>query len=724
MDRPLIQMGAPALRAIERFRLSTLRPLRGDVFALDTETTGFNPYNGARVFCYTIFSNVGEDLFLPKTPETTEYVIDLLQDPKRTAVFQNGKYDLKMLTFEGFDLDDLRAKYEDTLAMGVLMDEYGAHDLGYMVKRWLGLNSSIKSTPGEWLAIANKKVNLEHRRSKCTGSIPAKDDPRTGHPCPKCGMRLLNYSDVPDEIIVPYARWDSQHTLKLYYYLKTPIAQYCPELYRTEVDLIQCTIGMERRGVLLDMDRVRDLRKQAQSDLAYIEEYMQKVVGRDFIIKGSGSKNDLLKVITEDLGWEIKNRTAKGNPQFDEYGMLQYLDSRLAHIVREYAETTPIREYMAKFVEEGKRIGADAGQAFVPLMLKWRELSKMVTTYYRPFKHMAIPVRKSDRNVAVLHGRFNSLTAITGRFSSSEPNLQNIPRILGPRQCFAVRRGYVNYHFDYSQVEMRLFIHYAKDEKLKAALEAGKDLHLQTATEIFDKPEHEITKEERKKAKSTNFGILYGSGAETLGETLTKMGIPTTKAMATTYLMRYHKAKPSVRRIMSKMKAELMRRGFVQNEFGRRFRVPLKLSYKALNAIIQGCSADIMKRAMVRIWKFLRKNDCRSRIIMTIHDEIVVEIHRDEEPWLVPIIKRLMEKDSHLFWVPITAEVERTFTYWSDKNDKSLTCNSKLCGECSGSWGAGPSWSYPCGCKCHEEKNHERLQRAQGTAGRGKPASV
>jgi DNA polymerase-1 len=327
----------------------------------------------------------------------------------------------------------------------------------------------------------------------------------------------------------------------------------------------------------------------------------------------------------------------------------------------------------------------------------------MRTTYYKPFLRGVIYTGGDTRN-AILHAKFNSLTAITGRFSSSKPNLQNIPRILGPRQCFRPRPGFVNYHLDYSQVEMRLYIHYAKDAKLKAALLAGKDLHLQTAAEIFDKPESVITKEERKKAKSTNFGILYGSGAETLSITLTKMGIPTTKAEAARYLERYHKAKPSCRRLMNKCKAELLRRGYVENEFGRRFRVPMKLSYKALNALIQGCSADIMKRAMVRIWKFLKKEKCRSAIIMTIHDEIVIEVHESEEKWLIPILKRLMEKDAPKFWVPITCDIERTWTYWSEKHSKGVSCFVKKCDDCSGSWGSGPSWSFPCGCKCHEKK--------------------
>jgi DNA polymerase-1 len=629
----LIPLGEPALDAIRGYGSRVPERLRGDVFSLDTETTGLDPYTGARIFCYSLFSNKGEKLWLPKTPRTTQWIMDLLNDPEKVVVTQNGKYDFKMLTFENWSVDDLRAEFHDTLAMGVILDEYSPHDLGYMVRQHLGIDIGTKTTCEDWLKANHRAFSKAHERPP-------------------------NFSDIPLEILVPYAEWDAEHTLKLAYYFKSPIKAHHWPLYRMECRLILCTIEMELRGLMIDLKKTERMRDETVVDIEWIEQRLRDVVGRDFIIHGSGSKKDTLKAITEDLEWEIKAVTPKGNPKLDEYGLLSYLDPELAHIVREDSEKLPVQEYIKKF----KKASRDPRQLFVPLMLKWRELSKMVNTYYEPFMAKAVD--------GVIHGRFNSLTAITGRFSSSNPNLQNIPRILGPRQCFRARPGFINLHADYSQVEMRLFIHYARDAKLKQALVDGKDLHLQTATEIFQKPEGEVTKEERKKAKSTNFGILYGSGAETLAETLTKMGIPTSPSEGKAYLERYHRAKPSVRRIMSKCKAELARRGFVEDEFGRRYRVPMRMSYKALNALIQGCSAGIMKRAMVRIWRYLKAHKCRSQLILTIHDEVVPEIHMSEL-WLIPVIKELMEKDNPLFWVPITSDLEYTDTYWADK--RSLT---------------------------------------------------
>ena len=676
----LIPMGRPALRAIEDYGNRTPPVLRGREIALDSETTGLDPYHGARVFCYSYSTERGEHGHLPKTPKTTAWIFDKLADRRNRLSFQNAKYDLKMFTFEGFDLDDLRAEWHDTLASAMIVEEYGSHDLGSLVQRWLGQAADVKESVDVWLAKNVRRLREELGR-----------DP--------------NYSDIPTKVIVPYSIWDVDHTLKLRYFFKKPMETVFKRLYENERELIHCTIEMENRGLLVDFRRVRELKEKALEALEFLVEKMTDVVGRDFIIKGTGSKKEILKVITEDLEWEIKRRTAKGNPQFDEFALLGYVHNDLHHIIRDKKETLEPRDYIAEFEKQLAKTTKDRRQIFVPALLKWRELDKMVSTYYRPFRRMAIPWKKNPKRYGVIHGRFNSLKAITGRFSSSEPNLQNIPRILGPRQCFVARPGYVNYHFDYSQVEMRLFIHYARDQKLKDALLAGKDLHLQTAVEIFEKPEKDVTPEERKKAKSTNFGILYGSGAEKLAETLTKMGIPTTKAEAMKYLARYHRSKPSVRKIMSKITSELMRKGFVENEYGRRFRVPKKLAYKALNALIQGCAADIMKFAMVRIWRYLKSVKAKTRLVLTVHDEIVPEVHRSEEKWIVPKIKELMEADSGKFWVPITCDVERTERYWSEKSAKSRTCIRGSHDDCGGRWSFG---HFECECKCHSEKESKK----------------
>jgi len=622
--------------------------LKGKVVALDTETTGLQGWKGARIFMVSYATEKGEKGYLYATKAVIEWFINILKDPNMTVIFQNGKFDFKMLAYEGLSVWDIKCELHDTLIMSVLLHELGKHNLAALVRRYLKKPADEKSAVDEWIS-AHKKKNGEWVK--------------------KHG-RQPNFSDAPPKIVQKRAIWDVVHTLKLYYLFKKPIRKDFWDLYRQEVELFLCTVEMEDRGVLVDLDRIAKLKKQAKSDLKWLEKKMRKIVGRDFVIKGTGSKKDFYQVITEDFGWKIKSRTEKGNPQFDEFAMLKYLDESLHQYVRANSEETPTREYIKGLLSELRKKKLPKKQSFGPMITKWRELDKMVGTYYENFEEMAIPI-KSKRNVGVIHCKFNSTAAITGRFSSSEPNLQNVPRVLGPRECFTTRRGYVNYHFDYSQIEIRLFVHYAQDEELREALLNGADMHMLTALAIHHKKDPKnVTKEQRKVAKTVNFGIIYGAGAKTLAHSLTvKTGIPHTRAMAKSFLDAYHSQYPSVRRIMGKLKAEILRRGFVQNEFGRRHRVPVKANYKALNALIQGCAADIMKRAMLRVWHFLHEHGCRSRLIMTIHDEIVLEIWHEEEAWLVPKVKELMEMDSPKFFLPVPTDIEKTATYWSEKKD-------------------------------------------------------
>ena len=637
----LIPVGKPARRAIEEYGDRVPGKIRGRVISLDTETTGLDPYQGARIFCYGYTTNEGERGQLPKTPATTAWIIKLLEDRRNKVIFQGGKFDLKMLTFEGFDPDRMKARYHDTLAMSKLLYELGGHSLDEIVKRHLGTEVKTKQSVHAWLSKERKR-----RLRKILGREP-------------------NFSDVPWKIMRRYLQWDTDSPLRLYYLFKKPIKRDYWKIYRNECKLIFCTLDMERRGVLLDMDRVAKLKARATRDLKRLEKRVGKIAGKDFVLKGKGSRKGLIALLKR---WKWNPQmTDKGNPQLDEYGMMTFMDEALHPLIRDKDEWST-----SKFVREMRKIirknGLSRRQLFPGLLMKWRELDKMKKTYYTAFQDKAIPLKKASRNVAVLHGRFNSLAAITGRFSSSGPNLQNIPRILGPRQCFATRKGYINYYFDYSQVEIRLFVHYAHDKKLKKVLlSPGGDVHATTAADIFDKLPSKLTKEERKKGKQINFGILYGSGIKRLAKELTKKGIPTTYEQAKRYMERYHAKYPLVRRLMFKCKTGLQRKGYVENEYGRRAHVPLKAAYKSLNALIQGCAADVMKFALIRVWEYIKEHGLKSRIIMTIHDELVIEIHKSEVKTLVPKIVELMEQDSPMFYVPLKVDVEKTSGYWSDK---------------------------------------------------------
>lgn len=255
---------------------------------------------------------------------------------------------------------------------------------------------------------------------------------------------------------------------------------------------------------------------------------------------------------------------------------------------------------------------------------------------------------------------------MTGRFSASEPNLQNMPRLMGPRECFVTRRGYVHLHFDYSQVEMKFFVHFARDPDMAEALKG--DIHRHTGAKIYGVPAESLSDERRKRSKAVNFGVIYGSGYGTIAETLTKKGLPTTPEVAAEFLRRYHREFPSVKRATNSFKTALIRRGFIENPFGRRYHIPSQYGYRALNYMCQGTSADLMKRAMVECAAALRLGGFKTQLIMTVHDELVFEAPKSEVRKVVPIIHEIMNEPD-MFFVPITVDLEVVTNRWSEKHD-------------------------------------------------------
>jgi DNA polymerase-1 len=211
---------------------------------------------------------------------------------------------------------------------------------------------------------------------------------------------------------------------------------------------------------------------------------------------------------------------------------------------------------------------------------------------------------------------------------------------------------------------MRFFVHFSGDETMAAAI--NDDIHLTVAAEIYDKPKEEITSEQRKRAKGTNFGIIYGSGAATQAETLTKKGLPTTIAESTVFVNKYHRKFPSVRRTTKRFGIELKEFGFVTNPFGRRYHIPHKFAYKLLNYMCQGTSADLMKRGMVEIWEWLRATNKISRLILTVHDELVFECPRFEEQEVIAKACEIMEELT-MFKIPMTVSVDVVAKRWSEK---------------------------------------------------------
>lgn len=642
--------------------------LKGNVLSLDVETTGLDPYHGARIFCWAYFTNAGEYGYMEKTPENLKWVQKLFNDPRKTIIFHNAKFDLKMFSFEGIDVFNIKAHIDCTLIMSKLFQMNGQHDLRFLSIRYLNRDPGHKDEIMEWLKKHKRKFMAEHGRAP-------------------------NFSDAPRETVKRRALWDVESTLFLHAFLKPKILEWCAELYETERQLSFVVIDMENAGVIVDITRAKTLRRRARSDLRRIQRDLDELVCP--IVVKKKKKTEYIDVTIDSfnanssalqlpaafikLGIKLKYKTKPkkkgksggytggGNWAFDEYAMIRYVDKRLAAIMRDSGEEGWTTKRFYRTIHKAvKKYKLDKSQLLPPLILKYRQLSKMVSTYYNHIIDMAVDKYKTPtgRELGTLHCNFNQSEAMTGRFSSSKPNFQNMPRILGPRECFIPRKGRRNWHLDYAQVEMKMFVHFAEDRKMAKAID--EDIHEAVAKEIYNKDN--VTKEQRKRAKEVNFGIIYGSGPKTMAETLTKKGLPTSDLEASHLVANYHRKFPSVRQITQKLKIKLHRDGFVENPFGRRYHIPTQVAYKALNYLCQGTSADIIKAAMVELWHWLRDNGFRSRIIKTIHDEIVIECPRSEEAEVIPHAMRIME-DLTSYFVPITVDAEINDRRWSDKKD-------------------------------------------------------
>lgn len=294
----------------------------------------------------------------------------------------------------------------------------------------------------------------------------------------------------------------------------------------------------------------------------------------------------------------------------------------------------------------------------IPLIIDYRKKTKLKSTYIEGFMDT---IRKDGR----IHSRFNQTVTATGRLSSTEPNLQNIPARTAEgreiRKAFVPEEGFVFVDADYSQIELRVMASISEDSQLIEAFNSSKDVHSITASQVFGVPENEVTPELRRRAKAVNFGIIYGISSFGLGEDL---GI--SRAEAKEYIEKYfityskvkeyldscvEKAKNDgyVRTMMSRIRPipELSSSNFMQRSFGERV---------AMNSPIQGTAADIIKIAMINVFRELKERKLKSRLILQIHDELLIEAAEEEKDDVIEILRRNMEEAAKLA-VPLYVDI-------------------------------------------------------------------
>jgi DNA polymerase-1 len=303
-------------------------------------------------------------------------------------------------------------------------------------------------------------------------------------------------------------------------------------------------------------------------------------------------------------------------------------------------------------------------------ILAYRSLAKLKSTYVDTLAELVNP--KTGR----VHTSFNQVATVTGRLSSSDPNLQNIPirteegrRV---RRAFVAEEGWLLVGVDYSQVELRVMAHVSEDPALIRAFQRGEDVHATTAAAVFGVPLEQVDYDMRRIAKAVNFGLIYGQSAYGLSR---QIGVSVNEAE--TFIRRYFDRFPRVKAYMERMKKEAIERGYVETLLHRRRYFPelrpgSRASHNrrqaalrmAINTPIQGTAADIIKLAMLRLHRRLREEDLRSRMILQVHDELVLEVPEEERAAVIPVICEAMQ-DAFDLKVPLSVDVE-VGTNWED----------------------------------------------------------
>lgn len=413
------------------------------------------------------------------------------------------------------------------------------------------------------------------------------------------GPAQKNMRDVPVEQVREYSVEDSDVTWQLKDFFEPKISELnlANLSEKIEMPLIRVLAWMERYGVKLDNEDLRSITTNLRDDIITLEKEIYFLAGTEFNISSPKQLGDILflKLKIDDKAKMTKTKQFITNEE-----ILQRLVSR---------------------------------HPIVEKVLEYRGLKKLLTTYVEALPQLV------DRKTGRIHTCFNQTVAATGRLSSNNPNLQNIPirdeRGREIRKAFVPEKGHIFLSADYSQIELRLMAHLSKDESMISDFLSGNDIHAATAAKIFGVPITEVTREMRSRAKTANFGIIYGISSFGLAERLT-IGRKEAKDLIDGYFNSY----PGVRLYMDESIKAARELGYVKTMFGRRRYlrdihsrnqvVRGMAERNAINAPIQGSAADIIKIAMVRIFDRMQSENFSSRMILQVHDELIFEVHESE----------------------------------------------------------------------------------------------
>ena len=438
------------------------------------------------------------------------------------------------------------------------------------------------------------------------------------------GAGQIGFEQVSIEKATEYSAEDSEVTLQLHQTLWPQVAADAKLkfIYELEMPVSKVLMQMERTGVLIDAALLEKQGNELGTTMIELERKAFELAGQPFNL---GSPKQIGEIFFERMKLPVIKKTPSGAPSTDE------------EVLQKLAEDYPLPK----------------------VLLDYRSLSKLKSTYTDKLPRMVNP------DTGRVHTNYAQAVAVTGRLASNDPNLQNIPirtaegrRI---REAFIAPPGSVIMSADYSQIELRIMAHISKDPALLAAFAAGEDVHRATASEIFGSPRAEVSSEQRRYAKVINFGLIYGMSAFGLAANLN-----IERDAAKNYIDRYFERFAGVKRYMDDTRIAAKAQGYVETAFGRRLWLPEINSPNgprrqgaeraAINAPMQGTAADLIKMSMIAVAERIAKDGLHSRLVMQVHDELVLEVPDAELEGMRALVPQLMASVARLD-VPLLAEV-------------------------------------------------------------------
>ena len=570
---------------------------KSDTVAIDTETTGLD-YIDSELVGISISFNAGEGFYIP-IKHNDESIIQLpLEDV----------------------INELKPLLENSEKK--IIGQNIKFDKNILMKYGLKIASIKNDTMmmSYVLDASATRHNLDALASYYLGYKTSTYEDVAGK-----GAKQISFDDVPIDIATNYAAEDADITLRLYEEL-SPKLKNIESLNKLneeiEIPLIEVLSDMERNGAILNAKVLNAQSKDLEERIIRLENKAYKLAGEEFNL---GSTKQLREIFFDKLNYRVIKKTPGGQPSTDE--------KVLAELAEEYE--------------------------LPKVLLEHRTLSKLKSTYTDK-----LPNQISSLSGKV-HTSFHQAVTTTGRLSSSDPNLQNIPirtedgrRI---RQAFEPSNGNKFISADYSQIELRVMAHLSKDPGLLSAFQEGEDVHSKTASEVFNVGIEDVSSDLRRNAKAINFGLIYGISAFGLGK---QLGI--TRNLAAEYMAMYFEKYPGVKQYMESTKESASQNGYVETLFGRRLYLKEINASNALrrqaseraaiNAPVQGTAADIMKIAMIRMYQALEKEKSEARIILQVHDELILDTPEKEIDRVIELTTEAM-KEATLLDVPLEIDI-------------------------------------------------------------------